>query len=175
VERNPCWEDNNHKASEEIPLLLWNLKVHYRVHKGPPQSVSWASWIQSTSSYPISVKSTLILSSHLRLGIKIVYSFQISQPKVSTHFAHMCYMSRLSHFPWFYHPKIFREQYKIWRSSCFFFFFFLHFPITSSLLGLNILLTLCSQTSSGCWSYLACRFKINHRGKLVCPCLTIEY
>jgi hypothetical protein len=30
------WEANSHWASQEIPCLLWNLKVYYCVHKGLP-------------------------------------------------------------------------------------------------------------------------------------------
>jgi hypothetical protein len=30
------WEANSHSASQEIPRLLSNLRVHYRVPKSPP-------------------------------------------------------------------------------------------------------------------------------------------
>jgi hypothetical protein len=36
MQQSPSWEAYSRSASQEIPRLLWNVKVHYRNHKGPP-------------------------------------------------------------------------------------------------------------------------------------------
>jgi hypothetical protein len=33
MEQSPSWEASSYSSGQEIALLLWNLELHYRVHK----------------------------------------------------------------------------------------------------------------------------------------------
>ena len=46
MKRNPFWEANRLSASQEIPRILWNPKIHYRIQ------------VPATCPYPEPVRSS---------------------------------------------------------------------------------------------------------------------
>jgi hypothetical protein len=69
TEQRPSWEANSFSASQEIPRILWNPKVHYRIYNSPPLVPILRQLNPVHAIHPTSSRSVLILSSRLRLGL----------------------------------------------------------------------------------------------------------
>ena len=144
MEESSSWEADCSSASKEIHRNVWNPNVHYRVYNSlPPVPIL-------SQSNPVrvptpSLRSILVLSSHLLLGLPsgLLPSVFPHQNHVYTSPLHdSCYMPRLSHSSRFCRPK------NIWwavQTIC----SIIYPPVISSLVGPNIFLsTLFSNTLS---------------------------
>ena len=140
--QSPFWEANWFAASQEIPRIWRNPKVHYRTHKRPPPV---SILVQPNSVHiPTSWRSILILSTHLHLGLPSSH-FPSGFPTSLSSFiratcpAHPILLDFITR-------TILGEEYRSFSSwLC----NLLHSPVTSSLLGPNILLnTMFSNTLS---------------------------
>jgi hypothetical protein len=86
MEQSSSWEANSH--------LVMKFRAFYGTRRfitvfttARHWSLSWARCTQSTPSHPISLRSILILSSHLRPGLPCSSSLQVFQPKYFMHFS----------------------------------------------------------------------------------------
>ena len=147
--QSPSWEADCFAASRGIPRIFGTRRFITALTSVRHLSLSWASPIQSTYPHPTSWRSILILSTHLRLGLtsglfpssfptKTLYA-PLSSPIRATCPAHLILLDFIT-------SAILGEEYRSFSSSlC----NLLCSPVTSSLLGPNILLnTIFSNTLS---------------------------
>jgi len=163
MEQSASWEAKRFSASQKIPHILWNPKVHCRLHKCPPPVpiLSQSDPVQ-TSTHPTSWRSIWILSTCLSLGLpsclfpsgfptKILYTPLLS-PIRATCPAHLILLD-------FINRTIFGGQYRSLSSSlC----SFLHSPVTSSLLVPNILLSTILSKTLRLRSSLNVSYQVSH-------------
>ena len=162
-------------ASQEIPRILWNPKVHHHTHKFPPPVpiLSQLHPVPTTPSHFLKIH--LILSSYLRLGLSSglfpsgfpteTLNTPLPSPIRATCHAHLIILDYITR-------TILGEEYRSLSSSL---RSFLHSTVLFSLLGPNILpSTLFSNTLSR-RSSLNVRDQVSHpyktTDKIIVLCL----
>ena len=101
------WEANWFAASQEIPRILWNQKVHYRTHKRPPPIpvLDQPNPVPIPTSHLLQILPNIIHTSTPRspqwtLSLRFPHQEPI-RPPLLTHTRHM---PSPSHSSRFYHP-----------------------------------------------------------------------
>ena len=108
MEQSLSWEANRFSASWEIPCILWNPKVHYRIHTCPsPVPIqSQLNPVNTPTPYFLKIHLTIIFPS-MPGSPKWCPSFRSphQNPVYASPLPHMCYMPCPSYSSQFYHPN----------------------------------------------------------------------
>jgi hypothetical protein len=107
LERSPSWEANRFVASQEIPRILWNPKIHYSIHKRPPtfSILSQLNPVHTPTSYSLKIHRNIIHpSTPGSPNWSPSLRFPHRNPVHVSHLPNPSYMPLPSHSSRFYHP-----------------------------------------------------------------------
>ena len=134
------WEANQFSASPEIPLIVWNLKVHYCIHNclPPVPILIQIDPVHTPTSHSLKIHLYIIFPSmpgSFKWFVSLRFPYQ--NPVYTSSLQHTCYMPCPSLLN-FITRTILSEECRSLSSSL---YSFLHSSVTSSLLGPNFLLS----------------------------------
>jgi hypothetical protein len=107
MQQSPPSEANRFAASQEIPRILWNPKVHYRIHKYPPPVpiLNQLDPLHTPTSYSLKIHlNVILLSTPESPKWSLSLRFPHQHPVYTSPLPQTRYMPRPSHSSRFYHP-----------------------------------------------------------------------
>jgi hypothetical protein len=100
MKQSPSWETNRFSAGQEIPRVLWNPNVHYRIHKCPPSVpiLSQLNPVYTIIFHFLNIHVNIMLPSTLgSLPWFLSLRFSYQNPIHASPLPHTRYMPLLSH------------------------------------------------------------------------------
>ena len=177
MQQSLSWKANSFSASQVIPRILWNTRVHYRIHKCPPpiRILSQLDPVHNTTFHFLKIHRNIILPSKPgspKWSLSLRFPHQ--NPVYASSLPHTLYMPAHLILLDFITRTILGEEYISLSSSlC----SFLHSLVTSFFLGPNIFLNNPISNTLSLRSSLNVSDQISHpyttTGKIIFLCILI--